>query len=46
MTKERKDEIFEILCDFFRDCFAGEERKDTLENMGIAPEEIAELGLF
>lgn len=46
MTKERKNEIFEILCDFFRDCLAGEERKDTLEGLGISAEEIAELGLF
>lgn len=46
MTKERENEIFDILCDFFRDCLSNEERKDTLENLGITAEELVELDLF
>ena len=43
MTQERKDQIFEILLDFFRDTLAAEDRKETLLNLGLTEEEVAEL---
>lgn len=45
MTQERKDQIFETLIDFFRDTLAGDERKETLLNLGLTEDEIAELAL-
>lgn len=44
MSQERKDQIFEILCDFFRECLGPAERQETLQELGITLEEQAELG--
>lgn len=46
MTKERENEIFEILNYFFGDCLSIEEKDSPPGSIDITAEEWAELDLF